>query len=245
MSNSSAGTERARPTAASSKGIRLIHAAALAAVLVPLGSVAVETSTINCISQGSGSCIGGYESGGGPQSNTWKFFVGSDLKYTLQIAGNPQSSFTLNVRDLVRTQAFLEDTGALDNFPNAVCIPTFDPGLCGLFRVTEFTGTADWVDGYVLTITWFSNADPLSSPPNDGRNTILQARGSSTVFGNELLQIIYDPAPSPTDPGISGRGDAFSTFAAVRTIPEPSSMALLGMSVAGLLHRARRRKSNR
>ena len=250
MSRSAAGTERARPTATSTKAVRLIHAAALAAVLVPLGSVAVETATITCTSPAGGSSgagcsgLGGYTaSGSGIQSNTWKFFDDGVLKYTLQIAGDPTSNFSLDAIDFVTTQNFLDDTGALANFPTAVCIPTFDAGQCGLFRVFEVGGTASWVNGYVLTITWFTNSDPLSNPTS-GRNTILQAHGSSSVFGNELANIIFDPNPTPTDPGISGRGDDFSTFGAFN-VPEPGSLALLGMGVAGLLHRVRRRKSNR
>ena len=54
MSNSSAGSE-SRTRVAPTKAVRLIHAAALAAVLVPLGSVAVETSVITCTSTAGGS----------------------------------------------------------------------------------------------------------------------------------------------------------------------------------------------
>ena len=246
MSNSSAGLE-SRTRVVPTKAVRLIHAAALAAVLVPLGSVAVETSIISCTSTASGSSggcsgLGGYSaSGSGIQSNTWKFFDDGTLKYTLEIFGDPTSNFSLDATDFVTTQNSLDDSGALANFPNAVCIPTFDAGRCGLFRV-EVSGTASWVDGYVLSITWFTNSDPLSNPTS-GRNTILQAHGSSSVFGNELANIIFDPNPTPTDPGISGRGDDFSTFGAFN-VPEPGSLALLGMGIAGVLHRVRRRKPN-
>ena len=37
----------------------LLQVAALAAVLVPLGSVAVETATIKCVSMLGGACLGG------------------------------------------------------------------------------------------------------------------------------------------------------------------------------------------
>jgi hypothetical protein len=236
----------------SSKAVRLIHAAALAAVLVPLGSVAVETSTITCISTASGggefggcSGTGGYTPGSGTQSNTWKFFNDGLLKYTLEISGVPTSPFELEASDFLTTQGSLEEGGALQNFPGAVCIPTFDEGQCGLFRVFVADGTATWLDGYILTITWFANDDPISQPPNNGSNTILQAHGSSGVFTNPLLNVLYDPAPTPTDPAIGGRGDDFSDFGAFTNVPEPTSVTLLGIGIASLLHRARRRKPNR
>ena len=88
MSNFSGTPGSHPPRVKASPAKKLIQAAALAAVLVPLGSVAVETATINCISDGSG-CTGTYTAGGGPQSNTWKFFSanepGATLFYTLEI----------------------------------------------------------------------------------------------------------------------------------------------------------------
>ena len=79
--------------------------------------------------------MGGYSaSGSGIQSNTWKFFDDGTLKYTLEIFGDPTSNFSLDATDFVTTQNSLDDSGALANFPNAVCIPTFDAGRCGLFH---------------------------------------------------------------------------------------------------------------
>jgi hypothetical protein len=234
----------------SSTSRKLLQAAALAALLVPLGTVAVETAIINCTSQGSGFCSGSYSSGAGNQNNVWKFFQDtsdpSTLLYSFEIGGTPTSSFTLDVRDFVTTQAFLVASGALVNFPTAVCIPTYDATQCGLFDV--FGGqNASWQNSvYDLTITWFTNSNPLSQPPNDGFNTILQAKDANggTVFGNTLTNISYDPAPTPTDPAIGGKGDTFSRFGAFRivSVPEPSTLLLVTLGMAAGLSRSRSKK---
>lgn len=228
---------------------KLIQAAALAAVLVPLGSVAVETATINCISNGSG-CSGSYTSGGA-QSNTWKFFSadepGAILFYTLEISGTPTADFSLNVDDFITTQAALATSGALALFPNLTCIPTYDGVQCGLFDVSNFdqTNPDDMWDpaGFLMTITWRTTT-AASQPPTTADNTILRAPDFS-VFTSRLDDIVYDPNPTPTDPAISGRGDEFSRYGAftdAASVPEPASLILLGTGVASLMYRARRRK---
>ena len=70
-------TPAARSSKKASSATRLLQAAAFAAVLVPLGSVAIEADTIRCVTSMSGggcSATGGYVAGGGWQSNTWEYY---------------------------------------------------------------------------------------------------------------------------------------------------------------------------
>jgi len=244
------------PPTARSTARTLIQAAALAATLVPLGSVAAESATIICVAGGGGcSGFGGSYSGGleTEQNNIWKFFTGSDLIYTFAITGTPIGDFELDVNDFVTTQGGLLEGGDLDAFPGYTCIPTFDDtsGQCGLFDVSESLGTAAWVDGYLVEIIWFAT-NSSGQPLDDGFNTILQAmnapNGDGTTFTNQLGDINYDPSPTPTDPAISGRGSGFSRFGAFRNeadaavVPEPASLVMLGTGLVGLAYRARRRR---
>lgn len=245
-----AGSPRKTPAA-----VKLLQAAALAAALVPLGSVGVEAATINCITSMSGggcSATGSYDGGGGRQSNIWEFYEDSSysfLLYTFEITGSPVTTFDLDVMDHVTTQSALVRDGFMGGYPDLTCVPTFGPGQCGLFDVTVIDPPAEWEDGYRVEIVWWPNSDPWSQPPSGSFVTILQARdGTGGVFGNELTEITYErwPTPGGDDPAIGGKGDGFSRFgvfgrSAGSAVPEPASMVLVGTALVGAAYRMRRR----
>jgi hypothetical protein len=236
--------------------VKLLQIAALVAMLMALGSASVEAAEILCVTTendgGCGEQVGSYIGNGEEQSNIWKFFEDGSFEtliYTLEISGSPLTTFDLQVLDRVVTQEELstafEGDPPLVNFPNAECIPTFDEDGCGLFDVFAEGESPTWtVLGYLLQITWFSNDNPLSAPPDDGNNTILKAP-DYFFFTEALREIDYEEEPVPDDGTISGRGDGFSTHGAFRLsepVPEPASLILVGTGLTGLLYRSRRKR---
>jgi len=228
-------------TKRSSTALRLVQAAVLAAVLVPLGSVAIESSTIYC-DTGYGACSGTFSPTN--TSNTWKFTDSIDgLLYTFTLSGQVSTAFTIAVDDRLTTQsAELANLAAF--FGNSVCVPTRNPGSCGIFDVF---GSDGFVSGlYDLEIAWFSNSDPLSQPQNA---YILQSKnGFHPIWTNQLTAGFYFPNPTPTDPVVGGKGDSFSTFGVFtdNPIPEPTSLLLLGTGLgAAWYKRARRKRQSR
>ena len=248
---------------------RLIQAAALASALIPLGAVAVEAATINCITNeetgsGSGGCFavsGVYTSGGGEQSNVWKFYdnysfdinqevILGNLLYSFEITGTPDVTFSLNVSD--EWVGIFSENYFID-FPNSQCIPLLDDEVnCVIFNVSSVYPTeADWEDTYYIEIRWFADpfADPgdiLNKPPADGRNHIFRSPEGTNTFTDVLATELYDPElqADPEDPALGGRGDTFSSFIAGRAdvaqAPEPATLLLLGTGLAATLYRRRR-----
>ena len=134
------------------------------------------------------------------------------------------------------------------DFPDSQCTPLLDDqNNCVIFDVFTVAGLADWDDTYYIEIRWFADplADPgdfLNKPPDDGRNHIFRAE-SGNFFDDVLDTELYDPElqADPDDPALGGRGSNFSSFIAGRaTIPEPSTLLLLGTGVAAALYRRRK-----
>jgi hypothetical protein len=225
-----------------SRTSKLIQAAALAAVLVPLGSVAVETASITHLYSGGG--------GGIPPINNQLFDFGP-YEFRLNFENLATfADFLVIVNNVPANQASVNPR--LGSFAGFLCVP-LDPSVPGApcvdFAVTApDPGPFTWTGFYDIFISWDANTDPAFPNTPGDRIRILHNEGS--IPGNGFDSDITTPGSysSGLDPAIGGRDDNFQSFmvtqrpVATDVVPEPATLFLVTTGVSGLLYRRRRKR---
>jgi len=232
-----------------SRTSKLIQAAALAAVLVPLGSVAVETSPITHSYSGAGFGV--------PATNNQLFDFGPyELRLFFENLGN-LALFDVTVNNLPTNQAATASRLTGPGLGGNVCVP-IDPSVAGAPCVDFFItapgpngpnnpGPDTWFGFYDVTISWDFNTDPTF--PNDPGNRIRILHNRGDVPGNGYDTDITTPGSysSGLDPAIGGRDDNFQSLIVTQNgnaVQEPASLLLVTTGVSGLLYRRRRKRQN-
>ncbi len=227
----------------------LIQAAALAAVLVPLGTVALEAEPITC-----GFGFGEYGDGSGtgclaegPYGSTFNF---GDYFFELEF------SFVDNVQDFevtVNNITFSELSG--ESFPGYECIALTDAG-CVDFEVSTTGALGTHWDHYTVAIDW-TDWNDLLDESMEPRIRMLHDRGVNlggdgpeepgTYDFDMCVTAGYDNCEAEFEPRIRSGDTDFNSFTAalapaqVAEVPEPSSLVLLGTGAFATLFRNRRR----
>jgi len=241
---------------------RLVQAAVLAVVLVPLGSVALEASTIS-----SSTCsfyyFGGEDGCSGSTSSDTRTFSFDFGTFTLELFGLTQSTY-ITVTNATLTQSEFDLLNQTGTDADCITIAGTADGDCRMLWITAsnptaFTGWRQDTFWNVDTNTAYPNGDdPEGAEPGQVRvfrsEGDLDGNGELVGFFTEDMCLAavgdssytpceYFPAPTPLDPGIRSGDTDFSviTYAHVDPVPEPSTMLLLGTGAVGLVFRRRKR----
>jgi PEP-CTERM motif len=245
----------------SSTALKLIQAAALAAMLIPLGSVSVETTACG---------FGGYyyfeSSCTGSTENHQLFHFDDDITFDLTLEG-VFGSFFIDINSNPMTQGqfdartdppiILEVGAAAPGFPfsDYLCVNLVDPtspagadGACRDFTVA--VGTGGGFTGYTFTIKWLYDSEHNGFPDNGGQITVLHDQSSvlgdmytedmCLTFHNCSYSSALDPSISSGDTDFASVTPALNPNAAV---PEPGTLILLGSAITGMCYRRRRKRS--
>jgi hypothetical protein len=236
----------------SSRTSKLVQAAALAAVLVPLGSVAVETSPITHTYSGAGFSQ--------PATNNLLFDFGPyEFRLFFENLAN-LAIFPVTVDNQITNQGLVASRLTGPGLGGNVCVP-IDPSIpgdpCVDFFVTapgpngpNDPGPDTWTGFFDITISWDANTDP-TFPNNPGnRIRILHNRGDVSGNGFDTDITTEGSYFNGFDPAIGGRDDNFQSFIATQrgnasdVVPEPATLFLAATGVSGLLYRRRRKKQD-
>jgi PEP-CTERM motif len=236
-----------RKTVRNSFGATLVRAAALAAVLVPLGSVAAEASS--CHFGGATSCA---TNGGGEGFTLFDFGSGGSAPYRLglrfdQVIGE----FDVTITDFAFTEA--EMLARLTAFPGYQPVPIGDdpvrpyiefrvtgqPAPCTTDAECEAANNTWRSDpstrgpatefGYDMRIYWLADTDAMFPDPHFLHNTgdddelydfDMTVPGSYATFVPcDVFNTCSARAATVGDPAIGGRDDMFNAF----TLADPTA----------------------
>ena len=240
-----AATTPANPRKRSSTKVRLVQAAALAAVLVPLGTVAVESSSITCSFNGGS---GNFCAGSGANQRVFDFRpLGSGYKVVLEF-DNVHGQFEITMQDFFTNQADLLSGGRLANFSDHTCVTIHEFTDCVDFHVAApGPSSSTWTGFYNMFIYWDADTNAVFPNGPGQRIRMLHNMGSTPgdAFDTDItINASYFPgSPSVIDPGIGGRDNNFQSFIVTQApIPEPATLLLVGSGVGALLYNRRRRR---
>ncbi len=248
----------------------LLQAAGLALMLVPLGSIAVQTAPISCGFGGNfGNGYGGGEGGScqavanndGTQTNRFNwgdYFVEITLR-------NTEGDFYITVNDLALGQAAFDsrtgnvghgvgdEVGTNSHF-DSDCIPMVGGGgsSCREFVVDAPNGGqgGTFWSTYLLKIAWLFDTDNKYPGIVDGNLVagILHDVDDDGFWDYDMCVTAgYDECEyvaNGIDPFISSGDTDFSSFIVhAPGVPEPGLLALMASGLGGLLYRRRRSRS--
>ena len=227
-----------------SRTSKLIQAAALAAVLVPLGSVAVETSPITH----------SYSGASTPTPSNNQLFDFGPYEFRLFFENLfAFAGFSVTVDNQPTNQTAVASRLTGPGLGGHVCVP-IDPVTSPGDPCVDFVVTAPgpspftWSGFYDITISWDFNTDPTFPDFPGNRIRILHNRGDKPGNGFDTDITTEGSYTTGLDPAIGGRDDNFQSFivtqrpTATAAVPEPATLFLVTTGVSGLLYRRRRKR---